>query len=145
MTRLLAAFLLAFGFALQANAAEEFERHALTVSMVEKYKAATKELEKAIKKKEEKEDEETSKDDPSVDDIAKELDRTPGVKPILKKHGLSSREYALTTLALFQAGFWLAMEPSMDKKKAAIQYAAYPAEVRGNIELLRKNPQLMKK
>lgn len=141
MTRLLAAFLLAFGFAVQANAAEEFERHALTVSMVEKYKAATKELEKSIKKKD---DDEDAKDNMSVDDFAREIDRTPGAKPILKKHGLSSREYALTTLALFQAGFWLAMEPSMDKKKAAIQYAAYPAEVRGNIELLRKNPQLLK-
>lgn len=144
MTRLLAAFLLATGFALNAGAAEEFERHALTVAKVEKYIAVNKDLEKAVKKKDDKDDED-AKDNMSIDDIVKEIDRTPGAKPVLARHGMSSREYALTTLALFQAGFWLAMEPSMDKKKAAIQYANYPAEVRGNIELLRKNPQLLKK
>lgn len=140
MNRAIAALLLALGIACHVHAAEDFQRYALTVPMLQKHRAATKELEKTIKKK----DDEGDKDGLTVDQLAKEIDATPGAKPILAKHGLSSREYALVSVAFFQAGFHLMMEPSMDKKKGAQLLASYPAETRANIELLRKNPQLMK-
>jgi hypothetical protein len=141
MTRAIAALLLAFGIACHAHAAEEYQRYALTVPMLEKHRAATKEFEKTVKKKD---DDDGDKDGLTVDQLAKQIDATPGARPILAKHGFSSRDYALVSVAFFQAGFYLMMEPSMDKKKGAQLLASYPAETRANIELLRKNPQLMK-
>ena len=144
--RCLATLLFAFAWAGHAGAAgqttppEEFQRFAFTQPMLEKYMAAGQELKKLPKPKERKE----SKDDPSVDEIARELDTTPGVKPILAKYGFTSRNYALATLAMFNAGFYLAMEPSMDKKGSKELFASYPKELQANIELLRKNPQFMK-
>lgn len=137
----LAALLLAFTLASHAYAAaEDFQRHALTASMLEKHRAASKDLEKAFKGKDLADG---SKDGLTTDEFVRHLEATPGVKPILARHGLSTRVFALTTLALFQAGFYLAMESSMDKKKAAELLASYPAETRANIELLRKNPKLI--
>ena len=142
MNRAIAALLLAFGIACHAHAAEEYQRYALTVPMLEKHRAATKEFEKTSKKKDD--DDEGDKDGLTVDQLARKIDATPGAKPILTRHGLTSREYALVSVAFFQAGFYLMMEPAMDKKKGAQLLASYPAETRANIELLRKNPQLMK-
>jgi hypothetical protein len=69
----------------------------------------------------------------------------PQAKALLARHGFTPHSYALTAMALFQAGFYLAMEPSMDKKKGAALLASYPKETQANIELLRKNPALLKK
>lgn len=143
MYRRLLALLAIACAALSAHATEEFARHALTVPMVEKYNAAARELEKTAKRKDQEDEED--EEDMSLEEIVKMLDSTPGVKPVLQRHGLTSRTYALTTMALFQAGFYLAMEPSMDKKKGAALLASYPPETRANIELLRKNPQLLRK
>jgi predicted protein tyrosine phosphatase len=142
MIRLLASVLLALGIAAPAFAYEDFERHTLTLPLLEKFQAASLEADKLSKNKDE---DKAAKDDMTTDEMVKMLDATPGVKPLLAKHGLTSRSYALTALALFQAGFWVAMESSMDKKKAAAQLAAYSPETRANIELLRKNPKLMQK
>ena len=142
MIRLLASVLLALGAAAPAFAYEDFERHTLTVPLLEKFQAASLEAEKLSKNKD---DDKGGDGDMTTVEMVKLLDATPGVKPLLAKHGLTTRSYALTTLALIQAGFWVAMEPSMDKKKAAAQLAAYTPETRANIELLRKNPKLMQK
>lgn len=142
MTRFLAAFIFAFCFAAQTHAQSDYQRYALTVPMLEKYNAASLELKKTIKAKDD--DDEDARDGKTVEQFAKELDATPGVKPILARHGFTSRSFAQATIALFEAGFHVAMEPSMDKKKAAGLFASYPPETRANIELLRKNPQLLK-
>lgn len=140
MIRFFAAAALAFGLAAPAFAESGFTRHTLTVAQVEKHQAASRELEKTIRKK----DDDGDKDGMSVDEFEKELDRTPGVKPVLARHGFTSRAYAVVTLALFEAGFHLMMEPSMGANvKQAM--ASYPPEMRANIELLRKNPQFLKK
>ena len=141
MTRFLVALLLALGVAFQAQAQSDFLKYKLSVAGIEKAQAATRELEKTVKMKEDGGD----KDGMTVEQFTRELDATPGVKPVLARHGLTTRDYAQTALALFQAGFHLMMEPSMDKKKGAELLASYPAETRSNIELLRKNPQLLKK
>lgn len=143
MIRLMASALLALALAAPAFAQSGFTRHTLTVALLEKHQAATRELEKLEKTVKMKSDDD-DKDGVSVDEFAKELDTTPGVKPILARHGLTSRAYALTAIALFEAGFHLMMEPTMGNNvKQAL--ASYPAEMRANIELLRKNPQLLKK
>jgi hypothetical protein len=140
MNRLIGTLLIAFCLSAPAIAQSNFQRHTLTVEMLQKHKAASLELKKSVKMK----DDDGDKDGVTAEQFAKELDATPGVKPILAKHGMTSRSYAQTTVALFEAGFHLMMEPSMDKKKGAELLASYPAETRANIELLRKNPQLLK-
>lgn len=140
MKQLLTTLFLTFTFVSQAYGAEDFQRHALTVSMVEKHRAASKDLEKASKGKELVDGD---RDIQNTDEFVRELEIIPGVKPILSRHGMSTREFALTTLALFQAGLYLAMESSMDKKKKAELLASYPTQMRANIELLRRNPKLL--
>lgn len=127
-----------------AGAAAKFQRHALSVSAVEKFTAATREMEKLPRPKG-ADDKGTDKDGETVDDIVKQLEAHPQAKALIARHGFTPRSYALTALALFQAGFYLAMEPSMDKKKGAALLASYPKETQANIELLRKNPALLKK
>ena len=150
--RLLAAAALALACATPAlaqksSAAPDFQRYALSVSAVEKFAALNREMEKLPRPKgaDTKDDDDDQKDGETVDDIVKKIDAQPAAKALLAKHGFSSRSYALTAMALFQAGFYLAMEPSMDKKKGAALLASYPKETQANIELLRKNPALLKK
>jgi len=139
MIRFFLSLLLGLSVAAGCLAQSDPQRHALTVPLVEKFNAATKELEKTVKKSDDDE-----KDDQTVEELVKFLDATPGVKPVLARHGLTTRTYALTALAIFHAGFYLMMEPSMDKKKGAALLASYPKEQQANIDLLRKNPKLLK-
>ena len=122
-----------------AFATEDFERHALTPAMVTSFNAATRELGKLPAMK----DDDDDAKDASAADIQRKIDGIPAAKPILARHGFTSQTYALTLLAYFQAAFHLGMEPSMDKKGAAELLAGYSKETRANIEMLRKNPQLM--
>ena len=139
MVRFFLSLLLGLSVAAGCLAQSDPQRHALTVPLMEKFNAATRELEKSVRKADDDE-----KDNQTVDELVKSLDATPGVKPVLARHGLTTRTYALTAHALVQAGFYLMMEPSMDKKKGAALLASYPKETQANIELLRKNPKLLK-
>lgn len=144
MPRLIPALLIAIAAAAftPAFAAEDFERHTLTPSLVASFNSATKEL-GALPAMKDEDDEDDAKDQ-SVADIKRKIDGIPAAKPILAKHGFTSQTYALTLMAYFQAAFHLGMEPSMDKKGSAELLAQYSKETRGNIEMLRKNPQLLK-
>lgn len=142
MVRLLLAVILALGIAAPTFAGPDPQRHALTVPIIEKLQAAHADMEKLPKPKGAKDDEDEK--DLSVEDVVKLINSTPGAKPILARHGLTAENYALGLLALFNAGFFVAMEPSMDKKGAAKLFSSYPKEMQGNIELLRRNPKLLK-
>jgi hypothetical protein len=120
--------------------ADEFTRYVLTVPTVQKVQAAGKEIEKKVGRKYK---DSKGTDDMDAEKFAKLVDSIPEAKPILVRHGLSSREFALATFAMVDAGLYLMLEPSADKKEAAKLLATYPAETRGNIELLRKHPELM--
>src|SRR3990167_5366137 len=138
MIRIFLSVLLGLSVATGCLAQADPQRHALTVPLLEKFNAANKELEKSVKKSDDDE-----KDDQTVEELVKSLDATPGVKPVLARHGLTTRTYALTALAIFHAGVYLMMEPSMDRKKGAALLASYPKETQANIDLLRKNPKLL--
>jgi len=138
VNRLIATFVLALCVAVPVAAQTDFKRHALTADVVREYRAAGLELAKLAYKGDDQREEMT------VDEFVKELDATPGAKPILDKHGLTSRTYALTTMSLVHAGIYLAMEPTVDKDKARQLFKSYPPETRANIELPRKNPQFLK-
>lgn len=139
MVRFFLSVLVGMSLAAGSLAQSDPQRHALTIPLLEKFNAATKELEKTVKKSDDDE-----KDNETVDELVKSLDATPGVKPVLARHGMTTRIYALTAHAIAHAGFYLMMEPSMDKKKGAALLASYPKEAQANIDLLRKNPKLLK-
>lgn len=140
MTRFVAGILIALGLAAPAFA-EDFTRYALTVSTLQKVQSASKEIEKKVGKRYE-----NSKNDDDMDaaKFAKFVDSVPEARPILARHGLSSKDFAYASFAMMEAGLYLMLEPAADKKEAARLLASYPAETRANIELLKKNPQLMK-
>lgn len=126
-----------------AHAAPDPDRYLLTTSTLQKLKAINADAEKLkIKGLDDGKDEDDGGE--SVEDFAKAIDADPKAKAVVAKHGMTSMEFALAVHAVFAAGFYLAFEPSMDKKKAASLYASYPKERQANIELLRKNPQFMK-
>ncbi|MBC5784904.1 hypothetical protein H8N03_18300 [Ramlibacter sp. USB13] len=142
MSRFLVVIVLALGLAAPA-VAEDFTRYALSVATIQKVQSASKEIEKKVGKKYE-----DNKADENMDAarFAKFVDSVPEAKPILAKHGLSSKEFAHASFAMMEAGLFvmLTMDPKADQKEAAKLMATYPAETRANIELLRRNPQLLK-
>ena len=142
MFRFLVAVLFALAVAMPALA-EDFTRYALTVPMVQKVQSAGKEIESKVGKKYKKG---KSGEDMDAAKFARFVDSIPEARPILAQHGLSSKDFAFASFAMMEAGLYVMMasDPSADKKQAAALLASYPPETRANIELLRKNPQLMK-
>lgn len=130
-----AAFIALLLCSTHASAADPEERFLLTPALLAKLKAAAPELKKIEKKESGDEDE---KDDPSAEEYARILDREPRARAILAKHGMSTREFALSTYALMHAGMFVGLEPSMNKKQAAEMQAQFTREQRANIALLRK-------
>lgn len=139
ITRLFAAafvaLLLCATHAGAAGAAGPEERFLLTPAMLAKLKAAAPELKKLDKRDEEEDD---GKDSPSVDDYVRVLDKEPRAKAILARHGMSTRQFALTVFAMTHAGMFVGLEPHMNKKQAAEMLASFTKEQRANIALLRK-------
>lgn len=126
---------IALSLALSApvQAAEDASHFLLTPSLMQKIKAAEPDLKK-LKVKEDNEDDEAAE---SIEDYMKAIDRHPGAKATLAKHGLSSRELAYATHAMLHAGMYVAMEGLMDKKKGAALYASYTKEQKANIAFMR--------
>lgn len=136
MTRLFAAAFVALLLcATHASAADPEERFLLTPSLLTKLKAAAPELKKLDKKERDDEDE---KDNPTAEEYARMLDKEPRARAILARHGMSTREFALTTYAMMHAGMFVGLEASMNKKQAAEMQAGFTKEQRANIALLRK-------
>lgn len=138
MTRLFAAAFVALLLcASHARAADPEERFLLTPALLAKMKAAGPELRKLEKDDDEEQDDGKS-NNLSADEFARVLDKEPRAKAILARHGLSSREFALTSYAMLHAGMFVGLEPTMNKKQAAEMLAKFTKEQRANVELLRK-------
>ena len=71
-------------------------------------------------------------------DPEEHFDLTPALLAVLTKHGIGSREFALSTFALVHAGMFVGMESMMDKKQAAEMMGKFTKEQKANIALLRK-------
>lgn len=142
MLRKFLLFVLSIVAATHVLAAEDFQRHVLTVPMLEKFDAAMAEANKIPSMKGGMKDDDSS-GDLTTDDLARKLDSNPAARPILAKYGFTARTFALTFLAYMNAAMYLGFEPDMDKKGAAELLASYPREMRANIELLRRNPKFM--
>ena len=139
ITRLFAAAFVALLFsAARAEAASPEEHFLLSPAVLQKVKAAGPELKKLEKDDDEDDNKDGKSKNLSADDFARVLDKEPRAKAILAKHGLSTREFALTSYAMLHAGMFVGLEPSMNKKQAAEMLASFTKEQRANIALLRK-------
>jgi len=138
MTRLFAAAFVALLLcASHASAADPEERFLLTPALLAKMKAAGPELKKLDKDDEEEQDGGKS-NNLSAEAFARILDKEPRARAILARHGMSTREFALTSYAMLHAGMFVGLEPTMNKKQAAEMLAKFTKEQRANVELLRK-------
>lgn len=136
MTRLFAtAFVALLLCASHVGAAQPEERFLLTPTLLAKLKTVAPELQKLDKREEEEDD---GKDSPTVEDYVRILEKEPGAKAILARHGMSTRQFALLTFAMAHAAVFVGVEPHMDKKQAAEMLATFTKEQRANIALLRK-------
>ena len=136
-----AAVFLAAGMACSAMAGAASlnpDTYLMSQSVLTKMKAAEADLARAGHKSDGRDDDEDDdKDDPTVEEVMRMIDSDKAVKAVLAKHGLTSRDYALTSFAMLHAGFFVMMESAMDKKKAAELMATYTKEQRANIALVR--------
>ncbi|MFD2368002.1 hypothetical protein [Pseudoduganella sp. GCM10020061] len=134
LTHFLAAATLALAVSAPALAVsdKDADTFLLTPALFEKMKKAEPEL-KALNIKDDSESDEES----TVDDIIKSIERHPKAKAVLAKHGLTSKEVALASVAMIHAGMYVALESQMDKKGAADLMAGYTREQRANIALMR--------
>jgi len=138
MTRLFAAaFVVLLLCASHVKAAGPEERFLLTPALLAKMKAAGPELKKLEKDDDEEQDDGKS-NNMSAEEFTRVLDKEPRAKAILARHGLSTREFALTSYAMLHAGMFVGLEPSMNKKQAAEMLATFTKEQRANVALLRK-------
>lgn len=137
MTRLFAAAFVALLLCASAKAAEPEEHFLLTPALLAKLKAAAPDIKKLEKDDDEERDDGKSRN-LSADDFARVLDKEPRARAVLARHGLSTREFALTTYAMMHAGMFVGLEPSMNKKQAADMLASFTKEQRANVALLRK-------
>lgn len=135
LTHILAAATLALAVSAPALAVsdKDAETFLLTPALFEKMKKAEPEL-KALNIKDESEDEDGES---TVNDIIKSIDKHPRAKAVLAKHGLSSKEVALASVAMIHAGMYVALEGQMDKKGAADLMKSYTREQRANIAFMR--------
>jgi hypothetical protein len=131
--QLLAAALLSLSLAGPALAAADPAQYVLTQAVYNKMLAIEKESQK-LKHKDKDED---GDNDASVEGIMKSIDSDPAARALLARHGLSSKEFALASLAAMHAGFALMAESMMDKKAKEKAMAGYTKAQQQNINFLR--------
>lgn len=134
LTHILAAAALAVAVSGPALAVsdKDADTFLLTPALFEKMKKAEPEL-KALNIKDESEEDGES----TVNDIIRSIDKHPKAKAVLARHGLSSKEVALASVAMIHAGMYVALESQMDKKGAAELMASYTREQKANIAFMR--------
>lgn len=120
-----------------ASAADPEERFLLTPALLAKLKAAAPDIRK-LEKIDDEEQDDGKNNNLSAEEFARVLDKEPRARAVLAKHGLSTREFALSTYAMMHAGMFVGLEPSMNKKQAAEMLAGFTKEQRANVALLRK-------
>ena len=113
----------------------ELSRYELTMADVRKFAAANAALAKHPKAEqnddEEEAEDESSNDDESLDEMAARIGRIPEARNAIEAAGLTVRQYAVITMALFQAAFaQYAVEQGADPAKVARDAGVNPANLR---------------
>lgn len=131
--------LVAVVFGQQAHAAgggdadlRELSRYTLTMADIRKYAAANANLAK-LPKAEENEDSEDDEDsdNESLDQMAARIGKMPEARKAIEGAGLTPRQFAVITMALFQASMaQFAVEQGADPAKVARDASVNPANIR---------------
>lgn len=116
----------------------ELQRYELTMSDLRKYASASESLARFEKAKQR--DDEDSDDDSddegdngmeSLDDMVAKINRAPEARKAIEAAGLTVRQYAVITMALFQAAFaQFAIDQGADPAKVARDASVNPANLR---------------
>lgn len=126
-----------------ANAADEVEQFRLTAALLDRLDAIQAEGDRLTQLRDD-EDEEDDDEDDDLDDIAsvdafvRRIESQPEARALLARHGMKPREFALASIALLQAGTFIAFEGAMKKDDAQKMLADFTPAQRANIELLRQ-------
>ncbi len=138
LTHTFAAALLAAGIccAVPAMAAASPDHYLLTQGVMNRMKAAEIDL-VAAGHRQVNDDDGTAGDNPTVEDLVRTIETDKAAGAALARQGLTSRDYALASFAMLHAGFYVMMEDSMDRKKAAELLATFTREQKANIALVR--------
>lgn len=121
------------------------DHYLLTKDVFTKLKAIEVEFEKSGYKPKDDDDEDSGKGrkgkkdngGPTAEELMRDIESDKVAMAALKRHNLSSRDYALTMIAMFHAGFYVMFEESMDKKGAADMLAKFTKEQRANVAFVR--------
>ena len=109
----------------------ELSRYTLTMADVNKYAAANANLAKISKAEDGEDEDKGDSDKESLDDMAARIGRIPEARKAIEAAGLTSRQYAVITMALFQAAFaQYAVEQGADIAKVASDAHVNPANIR---------------
>ena len=147
LSHTISAVFLAVGIACSGAAGAatlDADHYLLTKDVFTKLKAIEVELEKSgYQPKDDDDDEDNGKKGkkdnggPTAEEVMRKVESDKVAMAALKRHNLSSRDYALTMLAMFHAGFYVMFEESMDKKGAADMLAKFTKEQRANVAFVR--------
>jgi hypothetical protein len=113
----------------------ELSRYQLTMADFNKYAAASEKLAKLPKVEEEAndtdEDEDADDGSESLDGITARIEKVPAARQAIVSAGLTVRQYAVITMALFQASFaQFAIDQGADPAKVARDAGVNPANLR---------------
>ncbi len=136
----LAATILGFSLAVSAWAGTPDEHVVLTPALVQKVKAASRDIGRIEQTGAEGKEDDRHRQDGMlpVEYFIRSIEAKPDVKAKLAKQGLAPKEFGLSYYALVHGAMYLAMEPALDKKGAADTMAKFTKEQQANIALLRK-------
>jgi hypothetical protein len=109
----------------------ELSRYELTMSDVRKFAAANAALAQHPEAERDEDQDDGDTDDESLDELAARIGRVPEARKAIEEAGLTVRQYAVITMALFQAAFaQYAVEQGADIDKVARDAGVNPANIR---------------
>ncbi len=109
----------------------ELSRYTLTMTDLRKFAAANASLAKHPKAEESEDADDSENDNESLDEMAARIGRIPEARQAIEGAGLTVRQYAVITMALFQAAFaQYAVEQGADIDKVARDAGVNPANIR---------------
>ncbi len=110
----------------------ELSRYTLTMADIRKYAAANANLAKLPKAEEnEDSDDDEDSDNESLDQMAARIGKMPEARKAIEGAGLTPRQFAVITMALFQASMaQFAVEQGADPAKVARDASVNPANIR---------------
>jgi len=109
----------------------ELSRYELTMTDVRKFAAANAALAKHPEAERDEDQDDGDTDDESLDELAARIGRVPEARKAIEAAGLTVRQYAVITMALFQAAFaQYAVDQGADINKVARDAGVNPANIR---------------